>query len=99
MLKTLTKYHHTLQASSAKPSHGSNTPSLPTSIQDHLGRLLRAEYYERSDKPRYLGDPALPLEFDPYLHELEQKERAVRTRRIRELGTNAIAAALLCSGA
>jgi hypothetical protein len=55
---------------------------------------LRADYYERSDKPRYLGDPALPLEFDPYLYRLEQKERALRIVRIRENGAKAVADAL-----
>lgn len=73
----------------------SNTPSLPADVQDHLGQLLRAEYYERSDKPRFLGDPALPLEFDPYLQRLDQKERALRAARIGEQGKQAVAAALL----
>ncbi|WP_245435312.1 hypothetical protein [Microvirga calopogonii] len=71
-----------------------NVPPLPHSVQEHLGRLLRADYYERADKPRYLGDPALPLEFDPYLYRLEQKERALRVMRVREQGTQAVAEAL-----
>jgi hypothetical protein len=73
----------------------SNTPSLPADVQDHLGQLLRAEYYERSDKPRFLGDPALPHEFDPYLQRLDQNERALRAARIGEQGKQAVAAALL----
>jgi hypothetical protein len=71
-----------------------NAPLLPHSVQEHLGRMLRADYYERSEKPRYLGDPALPLEFDPYLYRLEQRDRTVRVKRIREQGTQAVAAAL-----
>ena len=73
---------------------GHNVPPLPQSIQEHLGQLLRADYYERAEKPRYLGDSALPLEFDPYLYRLEQKERALRIMRIREQGTQAVADAL-----
>ncbi len=55
---------------------------------------MRAEYYEREDKPRYLGDPALPVEFDPYLRRLEMKEAPFRTRWIRDRGAKAIADAL-----
>jgi hypothetical protein len=69
-------------------------PPLPRSVQEHLGQKLRADYYERGDKPKYLGDTALPIEFDPYLYRLEQKERASRIMRIREYGATAVAAAL-----
>ena len=72
----------------------SNVPPLPRSVQEHLGRTLRADYYLRGDKPKYLGDTALPVEFDPYLYRLEQKERASRIMRIREHGTTAVATAL-----
>lgn len=72
----------------------SNVPPLPRSVQDHLGRELRAHCFEREDRPKYLGDPALPLEFDPYLYRPEQKERASRIVRIREQGTLAVADAL-----
>ena len=72
----------------------SNVPPLPPAVQEHLGRMLRADYYERDEKPRYLGDPGLPLEFDPYLYRLVQKERALRITRIREQGTRAVADAL-----
>ncbi len=72
----------------------SNVPPLPLAVQEHLGRMLRADYYERDEKPRYLGDPGLPLEFDPYLYRLVQKERALRISRIREQGTRAVADAL-----
>jgi hypothetical protein len=33
-------------------------------VQEHLARQLRATYLEMQDKPAYLGDPALPPEFD-----------------------------------
>ena len=67
---------------------------LPPSVREHLGQMLRSDYYERAEKPRYTGDPALPLEFDPYLYRLEQKERALRIMRVREQGTQAVADAL-----
>lgn len=82
------------QPASMASSVRHNVPPLPHSVQEHLGRMLRADYYELADKPRYLGDPALPLEFDPYLYRLEQKERALRVMRVREQGTQAVAEAL-----
>ena len=72
----------------------SNVPPLSRSVQEHLGQTLRADYYLRADKPQYLGDPTLPIEFDPYLYRLEQKERASRIMRIREHGSTAVAMAL-----
>jgi hypothetical protein len=95
MISKATEYLYSLRAAKSAPRYRSNTPSLPANIQDHLGRLLRAEYYERDDKPRFLGDPALPLEFDPYLQRLDQKERDLRSSMIAEKGQHAVAAALL----
>ena len=88
------KYFSASHANQASLKARSNVPPLPRSVQEHLGQTLRADYYERGDKPRYLGDPALPLEFDPYLYRLEQKERALRIVRIRENGAKAVADAL-----
>ncbi len=95
MIAKATRYLYSLKADRSAPSYRSNTPSLPANIQDHLGRMLRAEYYERGDKPRFLGDPALPLEFDPYLQRLDQKERDRRSSMIGQKGRHAVAAALL----
>jgi hypothetical protein len=94
MITKATEYLRSLKAAKSAPRYRSNTPSLPANIQDHLGRLLRAEYYERGDKPRFLGDPALPLEFDPYLQRLDQRERNLRSSMIGEKGRHAVAAAL-----
>jgi hypothetical protein len=52
-----------------------SSPSLPRPIQEHLGRKLRAIYYEEGEKPVYLGDPVLPPELDSHLQRLEQRER------------------------
>jgi hypothetical protein len=95
MFNKVTKYLYSPKADRFAPRYRSNTPSLPANIQDHLGRLLRAEYYEHGDKPRFLGDPALPLEFDPYLQRLDQRERELRASMIGEKGRHAVAAALL----
>jgi hypothetical protein len=35
-------------------------PILPKPVQEHLGQKLRAQYYETSDRPAYVGDPAIP---------------------------------------
>ncbi|EIM28119.1 hypothetical protein [Microvirga lotononidis] len=94
MLDNIAKNPDLTQSASMALPVRHNVPPLPHSVQEHLGRLLRADYYERSDKPRYLGDPALPLEFDPYLYRLEQKERTLRIMRVREQGTQAVAEAL-----
>lgn len=94
MINKAIQYLYSRNADESAPRYRSNTPSLPVNIRDHLGQLLRAEYYERGDKPRFLGDPVLPLEFDPYLQRLDQKERALRASMIGEKGRQAIAAAL-----
>lgn len=87
--------NHSLSPQAGSPSLArNNVPPLPHAVQEHLGQMLRADYYERADKPRYAGDPALPLEFDPYLYRLEQKERALRIMRVREQGAQAVAEAL-----
>jgi hypothetical protein len=94
MLNNIAKDPNSAQPASMALSVRHNVPPLPHSVQEHLGRMMRADYYERADKPRYLGDPALPLEFDPYLYRLEQKERALRIMRVREQGAQAVAEAL-----
>ena len=94
MLDNIADYSgSSLSGSRTLPSRH-NVPPLPHAVQEHLGQMLRADYYERTEKPRYLGDTALPLEFDPYLYRLEQKERALRLMRAREQGTRAVAEAL-----
>jgi hypothetical protein len=95
MINSATKYTLLPNAHQTASRYRSNTPSLPASIQNHLGQMLRAEYYERGDKPRFLGDPAIPLEFDPYLQRLDQKERTLRASMVGEQGRKAVAAALL----
>ncbi len=58
---------------------------LPRPIQEHLGQQLRSTYNtETPEKPAYLGDPVLPLEFELLLQRLEASER----QRLRELAHN-----------
>ena len=92
MMNDTTKSQTSLPRTDARAR--SNVPPLPHSVQEHLGQELRAEYFQRGEKPQYLGDPALPLEFDSYLYRLEQVERAARLARIREHGALAVADAL-----
>jgi hypothetical protein len=61
---------------------------LDRSVQDHLGQKLRAAYNELAGKPRYLGDPALPPEFDQQLLRMEM------TLRTHEEGVEAVKEAL-----
>jgi hypothetical protein len=58
-----------------KPVPDEEAPSLPKPVQEHLGQKLRAAYYETSDRPAYLGDPAIPPELDAHVRRLEQRER------------------------
>ncbi len=94
MLDKVSNSQQPRYASSPALRRRSNVPPLPEAVQEHLGRMLRADYFERGEKPQYLGDPGLPVEFDPYLYRLVQMERAVRVTRIREQGTKAVADAL-----
>lgn len=73
---------------------GGNQPPLPRLVQEHLGRKLRAQLHEVGDKPQYLGDPAIPREFDPLIEKIVQRERAHTSDRAQQAGYQAVAAAL-----
>jgi hypothetical protein len=53
--------------------HGGATTkgSLDKPIQERLGQELRSVYNQIADKPRFLGDPALPPELEHQLVRLE----------------------------
>jgi uncharacterized protein (DUF2267 family) len=72
----------------------SNLPPLPPGVQEHLGQKLRAQYHETGDKPKYLGDPMVPVEFDPLLDRIDRTERRQKAEKIGEAGRQAVAAAL-----
>ncbi|MGO4573638.1 hypothetical protein [Microvirga sp. 2TAF3] len=73
----------------------SNRPPLPRPIQEYLGQKLRAQFHELGDKPRYLGDPMLPREFDPLIEKIEDGERMRREMRIGQIAHQAVAKALM----
>ncbi len=85
-----------------QPHHPTDSPAaerrassvLPRPVQEHLARQLRATYYERQDKPAFVGDPALPPAFDEPLYRLRVHEHARESRRAGECGLAAVRAAL-----
>lgn len=64
--------------------------SLPHTVQEHLGQQLRAAYGAVTEKPAFLGDPALAAEFEDALRRIEAAHR----QRVREGAVGAVAAAL-----
>jgi hypothetical protein len=70
------------------------TSSLPRPLQEHLAQQLRSAYHELSDKPSFLGDPTLPVEFEYHLARLEAVERNRLIERIRREGLEAVRSAL-----
>lgn len=66
---------------------------LPEPVREHLGQELRAAFNRTAPKPAYLGDPALPPEFEHQLLRLDA------TLDVREKGVEAVAKALDLSGA
>ncbi|MCB8823263.1 hypothetical protein [Microvirga rosea] len=72
----------------------SNQPPLPRQVQEHLGQKLRAQLYETTAKPRYLGDPAIPQEFDALLEKLDRRDRMRRSEQIAQIAHRAVEDAL-----
>ena len=88
-----------LYAGETEAEHGA-TP-LPPPVQEHLAQQLRATYQVMAAKPAYLGDPALPPEFERHIERLENRERAEIREKAHNLGVEAVEAALeeVASGA
>ena len=68
--------------------------ALPPPVQEHLAQQLRAAYQMMAEKPAFLGDPALPPEFDRQIAQLEERERSEMRERAHNLGIEAVEAAL-----
>lgn len=49
---------------------------LSKEVQEHIGQQLRTEYDIVAEKPAFLGDPAIPEQFDWQIARLETRERA-----------------------
>jgi hypothetical protein len=69
-------------------SAGEPGSPLPRPLQEHLGQQLRTTYHELAPKPAFLGDPAIPPEFEHHLQRLETREK------IHNQGVEAVKAAL-----
>lgn len=52
--------------------------ALPRDVQEHLGRRLRTELHIEAEKPAFLGELAVPPQFEPLVRQLEASERGER---------------------
>jgi hypothetical protein len=67
---------------------GETAAVLDKTVQDHLGQKLRAAYAETEGTPAYLGDPALPPEFEDKVLAIE------KSAEVHEKGVEAVKEAL-----
>lgn len=61
---------------------------LPKGVQEHLGRQLRSAYNAKAERPAFLGDPAVPPQFERLIRRIEVSEK------VREIGVEAVRQAL-----
>jgi hypothetical protein len=69
-------------------------PALGRPLQEHLGQQLRTTYHVMTDKPSFLGDPAVPPQFEEHLQRLEAKDRERHRDKVRQRGIAAVETAL-----
>lgn len=55
-----------------------NGQGLPRDVQEHLGRRLRTELHSEADKPSFLGESAVPPQFESLVRKLEAGEQGER---------------------
>ena len=67
---------------------------LPRPLQEHLARELRSTYHATEDKPAFLGDPAIPVEFEHQLQRLEAVEKVRHTEKVQNQAIEAVKSAL-----
>ena len=79
-----------------RPTDAGREPasSLPRTLQEHLAQKLRSAYHELAEKPAFLGDPAIPVEFEYHLARLEAVEKVRHTEKVRNQGLEAVKSAL-----
>ena len=77
----------------AAPPRGKPS-GLARPLQDHLAQQLRSTYQTLAEKPAFLGDPAVPAEFEQHLQRLEAVERGRQREKIRTKGVEAVKTAL-----
>jgi hypothetical protein len=68
--------------------------SLPRPLQEHLARELRSTYHATEEKPAFLGDPAIPVEFEYQLQRLEAVEKVRHTEKVHNQAVEAVKSAL-----
>jgi hypothetical protein len=76
----------------AAPDRASS--SLPRPLQEHLARELRSTYHATEEKPAFLGDPAIPVEFEYQLQRLEAVEKVRHTEKVHNQAIEAVKSAL-----
>lgn len=79
--------------SSASEGAGGPVAPLERPIQEHLGKQLRSTYNVLTEKPAFLGDPAVPSQFDGLIQKLEARDRQ-RTEAIHDRAVAAVEGAL-----
>jgi hypothetical protein len=67
---------------------------LPRPLQEHLARELRSSYHATEEKPAFLGDPAIPVEFEYQLQRLEAVEKVRHTEKVHNQAVEAVKSAL-----
>jgi hypothetical protein len=67
---------------------------LPRPLQEHLAQQLRSTYQTVSEKPAFLGDPAIPVEFEQHLQRLEAVETGRRREKVHTEAVEAVKSAL-----
>jgi hypothetical protein len=67
---------------------------LPRTLQEHLAQKLRSTYHELAEKPTFLGDPAVPVEFEYHLQRLDAVEKVRHTEKVHNQAVEAVKAAL-----
>jgi hypothetical protein len=78
---------------SSKSGHG-RASGLARPLQEHLAQQLRSTYQTMAEKPAFLGDPAVPAEFEQHLQRLEAVERGRQREKVRSQGVEAVRTAL-----
>ncbi len=82
-----------IEEGSPRAGHGPAS-GLPRTLQEHLAQKLRSAYHELAEKPAFLGDPAIPVEFEYHLARLEAVEKGRHIEKVRNQGLEAVKSAL-----
>jgi hypothetical protein len=86
--------HDTAKAGEGGLEGHDSSSSLPRTLQEHLAQKLRSAYHELAEKPAFLGDPAIPVEFEYHLARLEAVEKNRHIEKVRNQGIEAVKSAL-----